>query len=74
MKIEVKLFAPLKAGRFEKAGVVLPEGSTVVDLLEKLDILPSDVGILAVNHREVAFHQKLKDGDSISILPFIGGG
>lgn len=72
MRVEVKFFAPLKTGR--RADVVLPDGSTLADLLEKLDILPSDVGILAVNHREATIHQKLTNGDSISILPFIGGG
>jgi len=74
MKVEVKLFAPLQAGRFEKARVNLDKDSSIADLLEKLDILPSDVGILAVNEQDATFDQALHEGDAVTIIPAIGGG
>ena len=74
MEVEVKLFAPLQKGRFERAGVNLPQDSSMADLLEKLDISPSDVGILVVNERDATFSQTLHEGDAVTIIPAIGGG
>ena len=74
MKINVKLFAPLQKGRFERAEVDLPLDSSMAGLLEKLYISPSDVGILVVNDRDATFSQILKEGDSVTIIPAIGGG
>ncbi len=74
MEVEIKLFAPLQAGRFEKARVNLGQDSSITDLLEKLYILPSDVGILVVNGQDATFDQALHEGDAVTIIPAIGGG
>ena len=75
MKVTVKLFATLKKDRFsEPSAVDLDDGSTVRDLLEHLRIDEIDVGILVINARDATFDQKLSAGDSVTIIPPIGGG
>jgi molybdopterin converting factor small subunit len=74
MEISVKLFATLQKGRFESARINLDQKSSIADLLEKLHILPSDVGILVVNDRDATFNQTLHEDDAVTIIPAIGGG
>jgi sulfur carrier protein len=74
MQVEVKLFATLQKDRFQKAMVYLDQGSKVSDLLNHLGITVDDVGVLVVNKRDATFDQSLNEGDTITIIPPIGGG
>ena len=74
IEIDVSLFSSFRAGRFEKAGVKVPEASTVSDLLAMLKIPADDVGVLVINGRDGTLDQRLIDGDRVTLIPAIGGG
>ena len=74
MRVLVSLYSALRIDRFAEAEVELPEGATVADLLDKLQIPLQDVGIVMVNARSGTFQQKLQAGDRITLIPPIGGG
>ena len=74
MRVLVSLFSSLRIGRFSEAEVELPEGATMTDLLDKLQIPFQYVGVVVVNARSGTFQQKLQADDRITLIPPIGGG
>jgi len=79
MKIKVHLHTILQQGLPEetlnKLIIDLPEASTLVDLIEHLNIqLGSKSLTLAVNGRTAEEVQVLKDGDVVHLIPAISGG
>ncbi|MBI5579306.1 MAG: MoaD/ThiS family protein [Deltaproteobacteria bacterium] len=74
IRVRVSLYSGLRTDRFAEAEVELPEGATVNDLREKLDLPLQDIGIVMVNARSGTFQQRLQPGDRITLIPPIGGG
>lgn len=74
MQIEIRLFATFREGRFKKEIWELPEGTKVIDILNRLEIKPEEVAILLVNGLDAEPERILKDGDYISLFPPVGGG
>jgi len=74
MRVRVSLYSALRIDRFNEAEVELPEGATVNELLEKLNLLLQDIGIVMVNTHSGTFQQRLQPGDRITLIPPIGGG
>ncbi len=74
MFVEVKLFATLKKDRFPRNQIQLQSNSRITDLLTILGISVDDVGVLVVNQKDATFDQVLKEGDTVTIIPPIGGG
>ncbi len=79
MNIRVKLFATL--GRRMAGGtagdlfaVEIPEGSTIADLIHRLDLPQSEVKITFVNARVRPLDWMLQPEDEVGIFPPIGGG
>lgn len=76
MTITVKLFAHYREGRFKSDVRDYPEGTRAEAIIKELGIdqeaLP--LGVLLINSR----HQKpsciLKEGDTLSLFPKVGGG
>jgi molybdopterin converting factor subunit 1 len=81
MEVTVRLFATLRqeAGWSQK-GVVVPEGSTVHDLLAHLDdqedgVRTSGRPVYAAVNREYAKPERvLEAGDEVAIFPPVSGG
>ncbi len=74
MKVEVRLFAGLRAGRFKKRLMELPERATVADALRHIDILPEEVSLPLINGRYSEMDDGLSSGDVLSVFPAVGGG
>ena len=72
--MKVRLFASLRVGRFTEKEWDYVEGITIDRVLEELTIDRKDVGIVLVNSRHVQTDYKLKEEDTLSIFPLIGGG
>lgn len=72
--VTVKLFPPLRENRFSQASVEIESPATVKALLARLDIQVEQIESIYINGREAGFGNSLHNGDSISFLPFIGGG
>lgn len=79
MKVKVKLYATFSRYRpgtlagtpFE---VELPEGSTLKDLINQLEIPESEVKVCFVNARTQELDTPLNNGDDVGIFPPVGGG
>jgi len=53
----------------------LPEGSTIADLLQHLQVaLEPDALLLVVNGRMAELEQTLQEGDQVNLMPAISGG
>ncbi len=80
MKLTVKLFATLQkyAPDGEKAGqpfqVTLPEGSTVGDLMDELEIPREAFHIAYVDGRACREDFELQPGTEVGLFPPVGGG
>jgi len=74
MRVQVKLFAFFREGRFVKEDKELPEGTTAGKVVDDLSIDREEVGVLMVNSRHCTFETVLHEGDIYAIFPVIGGG
>ncbi len=74
MNVEVRLFATLRRGRFNRQVLDLLPESTVQDVLRRLALGLDEVAILLVNGREARPDQELHGGDIVSLFPGLGGG
>ena len=79
MKIQVRLFGTLGQGRpghdpLQGMAVEIPQKSTVADLIARLQIEESKVGIVSVNRRLVDPRWVLEPEDEVRIFrPIFGG-
>lgn len=74
MQVTVKLFASFRTGRFETARIDYPDGTTVVDVADRLKLPHAELGIMMVNNRHVKLEHVLAEGDSLALFPLLGGG
>jgi len=74
MKITVKLFATFREGRFDIAERDYPDGTTVGQVVDDLELPHDKLGVLMVNHRHVELERTLADGETLAIFPLVGGG
>ncbi|MGB9723510.1 MAG: MoaD/ThiS family protein [Chloroflexia bacterium] len=77
--VEVRLYASLRRYRPDAPGgegerVLLPAGSTVLDLLAGLGIPPAEVQTVFVNRRAISRETVLQDGDRVDLFPAVAGG
>ena len=79
MKIEIHLYASLAkylpAGSKNKSyQIALPEGSSIDDLMEVLNVPPTSVKLIFLNGIHAHRSSVLSDGDRVGIFPPVGGG
>jgi sulfur carrier protein len=74
MNIEVRLFATFRKGRFNKRPFDVEEGSTLGDIVRMVDLTTDEVSIPLINGQYSKMEDVLKDGDTVSLFPEVGGG
>ncbi len=74
MRVTIKLFATLRTGRFGTETTECGPGTTVAHIVEKLKIPNDEVAIIFINGRHAELIQELRDGDTLSLFPPVGGG
>ena len=74
MNITVKLFSSFRTGRFEIESMEYPDGTTVADVVDSLNLQQSELGIMLVNSRHVKLDHLLVEGETLAIFPLLGGG
>ena len=74
MIITVKLFASFRAGRFDIENRDYPEGTTVADVADSLNLPQTELGIMMINNRHVKLDRLLDEGDILALFPLLGGG
>lgn len=74
MNITVKLFASFRTDRFDIEVKNYPDGTTVADVADSLNLPKSELGIMLVNSRHVKLDRILVDGETLALFPLLGGG
>jgi molybdopterin converting factor small subunit len=74
MNVTLKLFATFRTGRFTKETREYAPGKTVKNIIEELNLPEDDIGATLINGIHVEEDAVLKDGDTLSIFPLVGGG
>ena len=74
MKVTVKLFATFRAGRFDIESRQYPDGTTVEQIIDELELPREKLGIVMVNSRHVDLDREMRDGETVAIFPLVGGG
>jgi len=76
IKVAVKCFGSLRKPDIcdfkDAKEYELFDGSTIHDLVEKIDVPLEAVMIVFVNHKEVDFQTVLKNGDQVALAPKTG--
>jgi sulfur-carrier protein len=74
MKIQIRLFASFRIGRFKTQVREYPEGTDVLCVVLDLGLPEKDLGIILINGKHASQNQILCNGDILSLLPLVGGG
>jgi len=74
MKVTVKLFATFREGRFKVEDRECPTGIDCRGIVADLALREEELGIVLVNSRHAPLDQELKEGDTLSLFPLVGGG
>jgi len=74
MKLTVKLFAYFRDNRFVAEVQEYPDGTTVGEIVDRLEIDRNEIGITMINSRHCAFEDTATEDDILAIFPMVGGG
>jgi molybdopterin synthase sulfur carrier subunit len=79
MRVRVKLYASLSRYYGNAAAgapfeIEVPEGATMVDLVNRLKLPREEVKLFFVKGRARPIDWPLEPGDEVAIFPLIGGG
>ncbi len=74
MRITVKLFATFRTKRFDIEAREYPDGTTVEQIVDELELPREKLGIVMVNSRHVDLDREMSDGETLAIFPLVGGG
>jgi molybdopterin synthase sulfur carrier subunit len=74
MKVKVKLFANFRKDRFKEKDMELSDDCTIGWVVDHLKIPRKELGVIFLNGLSAETDKVLKDGDTLSIFPMVGGG
>lgn len=74
MRVVIKLFASLRVGRFKTQEWDLPQGTTVLEVLQLLKLQLHEVSIVRVNGKAASDNYVLQDSDQVALFPPMRGG
>jgi molybdopterin synthase sulfur carrier subunit len=77
VRIKVRLHGSLKRYGDWKEGLLgfnVPEGTTVGDVLGRLNLPRSEIWLTVINGQLTQVGTKLEDGDELDIFPPVAGG
>lgn len=74
MNIKVRLFGFFRIDRFKEEELTVQEGSSARQVVEELQLPLQHLGIVLINERHAQLDDRLHEGDTLSLLPLLGGG
>ena len=77
MNVHVRLFGEFRRLLQERNGrltLEVVEGTTVRDVLARVQVPEAEVGLVSVNGALAPVEAPLRDGDAVDVFPPIGGG
>ncbi|UNC91012.1 MoaD/ThiS family protein [Candidatus Contubernalis alkaliaceticus] len=74
MQITVKLFATLREGRFKVSSLEVEAETPLAQVADQLKIPREELALILVNGRDASLDHVMKEGDTLSLFPPVGGG
>jgi molybdopterin synthase sulfur carrier subunit len=74
MKLKIQLIGIFQIGRYKEAVREYPAATSVRMLVDELHLSTPLLGAVLINGIHADLEDQLKDGDTICILPLLGGG
>lgn len=74
MKVEVRLFATFRNGRWKNKVLTLEKDASIVSVLKLLEIETDSLGIALINGKHSSLDSTLEEEDVLALFPPIGGG
>ncbi len=74
MNVKIKLFGAFRIDRFKEKVLELPPDTKVQEVVDKLQVPQQLLGIVLINGTHACISDVLTDGDTLSLLPLLGGG
>ncbi len=74
MEVKIKLSGPFRIGRFKEEVRDYPPGTRVQRVVDDLGLPETLLGIVLINGVHADVNDVLNDGDTLSLLPLLGGG
>lgn len=74
MKVTIQLIGTFRIGRFEEVVREYPSATSVREIIDELRLSTPLLGTVLVNGIHAGFEDSLKDGDTVCLLPILGGG
>ena len=74
MQIKVRLIGAFRIDRFKEKLVDYPLGTQVEEIVEQLQIPRRALGTVLINGVHASFNADLNEGDTLALLPILGGG
>ena len=77
MRVDVRLFGEFRRLLRDRNGrltLEVVEGTTVRDVLARVQVPEAEVGLVSVNGALAPMEAPLRDGDAVDVFPPIGGG
>jgi sulfur carrier protein ThiS len=74
VQVTIKLHGVFRLGRCKEMPRDYPPGTRVRQVVDDLDIPQQLLGIVLINGKHAGIDELLREGDVLSLLPFIDGG
>jgi len=74
VQVRVRLIGALRIDRFKEKVASYPLGIRIEDIVEQLQIPKRSVGTVLINGVHSRYEDSLNEGDTLALLPILGGG
>ena len=74
MKINVRLIGAFRIDRFKEQLFDYPIGTRVDEIVDRLQIPRRALGTVLINGVHAGIEDSLNEGDTLALLPILGGG
>ena len=74
MQVQTRLIGAFRIDRFKEQDNEYPAGTVVKEIVHLLNIPERALGIILINGLPARINDTLKDGDTVALLPILGGG
>lgn len=74
MQIKIRLIGAFRIDRFKEKDSDYPVGTRVLEIVEQLKISRRALGTVLINGIHARIDDTLDDGDTLALLPILGGG
>jgi len=74
MQIKVRLIGAFRIDRFKEMIIDYPLGTRVDEIVAQLQIPSRSLGTVLINGVHSRVSDTLKEGDTLALLPILGGG